>query len=371
MSDMLHLLLPQSERFIEDITVLGKERYALFNQIYSQVLELQRIYGEDSYRQVRTILQQESSLHTELNKLRAMQDAMWRIALSGLLEEQERIHELVLSNCNGPSKAIIPTGKPDISYYRSQNPIHRMPGGYIQDTSSYFWLNGALYDLGTSIYFMGTIDNFNDLCGSILVRKILPFARKHFGLSTDANEMIHMLDMGCTVGHATLAFANQLNATVTAIDIGCDLLRYAAARANFLKSAPVTFLLDDARNTSLDAEQYDLIVSTIILHELPRSARKAIFRESYRLLKPGGLMLHLDSKNFLNPQNAVMRYINECEARNNNEFFINACSYDDMISMLQTAGFNSQHTATIYAGENVETSLSPDGRWVAFSAVKV
>ena len=38
----------------------------------------------------------------------------------------------------------------------------------------------------------------------------------------------------------------------------------------------------------------DLVFTSMFLHELPVKTRKAVFEEAHRVLRPGGLMLHME-----------------------------------------------------------------------------
>lgn len=45
-----------------------------------------------------------------------------------------------------------------------------------------------------------------------------------------------------------------------------------------------------AEDTGLPAGSYDLVSMCLVCHELPAAASKAIFREAFRLLRPGGVL---------------------------------------------------------------------------------
>ena len=57
---------------------------------------------------------------------------------------------------------------------------------------------------------------------------------------------------------------------------------------------PIHYKQENAEKTHYPDESFDLVVSVIMFHETSQSALPNILGESYRLLKPGGMMLHLD-----------------------------------------------------------------------------
>ena len=71
------------------------------------------------------------------------------------------------------------------------------------------------------------------------------------------------------------------------------LLRYAHARAEALGAA-VHFHQRSATDTGFPNESFDLVVSHNAMHEMSQDTARAMFRESYRLLKPGGVCVHQD-----------------------------------------------------------------------------
>jgi ubiquinone/menaquinone biosynthesis C-methylase UbiE len=100
--------------------------------------------------------------------------------------------------------------------------------------------------------------------------------------------------MGCSVGHSTLPYCDAFpDAEVHAIDVAAPLLRYGHARASSLGKA-VHFAQQDAEHTKFPDASFDLIVSHILVHEMPAQAIRNLMAECHRLLRPGGLTLHVD-----------------------------------------------------------------------------
>ena len=82
-------------------------------------------------------------------------------------------------------------------------------------------------------------------------------------------------------------------ARVEAIDAAAGVLRYASARAR-MQGQEVHFTQMSADALAYPEESFDLVFSSMFLHELPKKTRARAFEEAYRVLRPGGLMLHME-----------------------------------------------------------------------------
>ena len=107
-----------------------------------------------------------------------------------------------------------------------------------------------------------------------------------------------ILDMGCTVGHSTLGIADVFpEAEIHAIDVAAPCLRWAHLRAEGAGKA-IHFSQQNAEKTSFPDGHFDLVLSVIMLHETSGKAIRNIFREARRLLRPGGVMAHCESRQY-------------------------------------------------------------------------
>ena len=151
---------------------------------------------------------------------------------------------------------------------------------------------------------------------------------------------LRILDMGCTVGHSTLPYAELFpNAEVHAIDVSKSCLAYAHHRAEGLEQ-PVHFKQMNAEHTSYEAGSFDLIVSHILLHETSNKAMPKILQECHRLLATGGMMIHADLPPFEN-MDAYTQLILDNETWFNNEPFWSAMRNLDQVQMAIDAGFDA------------------------------
>ena len=149
-----------------------------------------------------------------------------------------------------------------------------------------------------------------------------------------------MLDLGCTIGGSVTFWASQEpNTEFHAIDVGAPCLRYGHARAKALGSA-VHFSQQNAEKTNFPDASFDVVTSHILLHETSRTAIQNIFKECYRLLKPGGVMLHLDLPQVFG-QNPLEGFLWEWEIYNNNEHFYGQLRELDTTEVAKKAGFDA------------------------------
>lgn len=213
--------------------------------------------------------------------------------------------------------------------YASKVDIHVMPGGFHRQLGKDDLFAGALYDRGVYLYAYGGLGERNDGLGvgtAQLVRERFPdLAPKR------------ILDMGCGVGHSTLPLADAFpDAEVFAIDIAAPMLRYAHARAESL-GMPVHYSQQNAADTNFAAGSFDLVVSTILLHEIPQKITRRVIAECHRLLGPGGVMVHNDMVGW--PTEAFEEFMTEWNSHHNNEPFERGSGTLDWRAACRSVGF--------------------------------
>ncbi|MFE5323624.1 class I SAM-dependent methyltransferase [Paenibacillus sp. NPDC056579] len=93
-------------------------------------------------------------------------------------------------------------------------------------------------------------------------------------------------DIGCGPGILT-GKLRELGGQLTGVDSSEILLNYASSQ-----DQNVHWIHDDAMTLSqLREESFDIVVSSLMLMDVPD--HRAVFRQSLRILKPGGLMIWL------------------------------------------------------------------------------
>ncbi|MEH1999299.1 MAG: class I SAM-dependent methyltransferase [Nostoc sp.] len=226
--------------------------------------------------------------------------------------------------------------------------IHCMPGGYHSEFTDDDVAAGATYDRGVYVYGLGWLGPLNDDIGLSIVQNYLLPEFPDF-------RPRKILDMGCSIGNSTLPYVDGFpDAEVHAIDVGAPMLRYAHARAESLGKR-VHFSQQNAEQTNFPDESFDLVVSHILLHEIPPPAVRKVMQESYRLLAPGGMMLHVEAPLYRH-MDLYTQFVYDWETVNNNEPFWSAVRDLDLVTLAVEAGFASDKTFEKFV---------PNGAWKA------
>ena len=165
-------------------------------------------------------------------------------------------------------------GLPD--YYR-QN-FHFQSDGWLSDHSA------ALYDTQVEVLFTGAADVMRR-------RALAPIATWLKGRN---QRDVRGLDIGCGTGRL-LAFLHDAwpGMKLAGIDLSAPYLQ--EARRLIGRTARVKLEEGAAEALPFDDATLDLVVSSFLLHELPTEIRSAAMAEMARVVKPGGLVVIVDS----------------------------------------------------------------------------
>lgn len=261
---------------------------------------------------------------------RCSQEMMWQSVidptereLDGLIE---RARELAAQRPAGGSLRLDP--ELAIPPYHLAADIHIQPGAYHTEYTADDVAAGVIYEGGLPIYLGGALGPESDLLGNILTR----YVKTHHARL----EPGEILDMGCGVGNSTLPWAKAFpQAALHGVDVAAPCLRYAHARAEAAGVA-VHFSQQNAESTDFEDRSFDLVVSHIMLHETSRPALSAIFAECRRLLRPGGIMAHLEIPR---GEGAFEQFMFQWETYNNNEYFARCMTGLDLPAIAVAAGF--------------------------------
>jgi SAM-dependent methyltransferase len=219
---------------------------------------------------------------------RATQEQMWDAVQDTLLREEPRMRDVYAKVTGGPNTkgsldldpdCRVPAGVQD-------NEIHLQPGGYVLERDDEDFLAGAFYELGGAVYSRAQGIGTGQSKGEIIIGML---QAQYPGFRPT-----RILDMACSAGSSSTPYAEAFpDAEVHAVDVAPGLLRYAHARAEAL-GLPVHFHQRHAADTKFEDESFDLVVSHNVMHEMSAEDVAGMMRESYRLLKPGGVCVHQD-----------------------------------------------------------------------------
>ncbi len=254
-----------------------------------------------------------------------------------------------------------------IPKYQESFDMHWMPGSYFTKIAEDDVAAGAMYDSG-GLYVMtsGHLGPFGDGAAYSIVN----YLREKYPDFTPE----HVLDQGCTVGHNTLPFKDAWpDAEVTGIDLGAPVLRYAHARAEAM-GYDINFSQQNAEQTKFKDQSFDLITSTMFLHETSKRAVNNVVREAHRLLKPGGLMLHVEQPPFRWFDDPFEQFERDWDTHNNNEPFWGPMHDMDLEEVAVKGGFARENVLQEYADlmkPTEDNRYAPAaGQWYVFAAWK-
>ncbi len=145
-----------------------------------------------------------------------------------------------------------------------------------------------------------------------------------------------VLDVGCGTGSLAIAARKRVvpSGKVTGIDPAPEMVaraRQKAARAG----ADVRFETAVIESLPFATGEFDVVLSSLMIHHLPKRIRPAAFAEVHRVLKPSGRFLAVD---FKPPSGAVGRFFTTLG-------FGHRMGRNDIrhnIPMLEAAGFRVQ-----------------------------
>lgn len=182
----------------------------------------------------------------------------------------------------------LPEESKDIDFpdYYTRN-FHFQTDGYFSEKSA------AIYDHQVQILFRGT--------AHMMRRIAIPEIYEHLKrkLAAHPKTPVKVLDMGAGTGSSTKPLsAINLNSgdhmkEITHFELSPAYSQYAK---KMLKDCPsVYFERGLAESLPYKEETFDVVTSTYLFHEVPRSIRRDIISEAKRVLKPGGLFVLVDS----------------------------------------------------------------------------
>ena len=162
------------------------------------------------------------------------------------------------------------------------------------------------------------------------------------GLEIKSNTKV--LDLCCGAGQTT-AILSQYSSDVTGLDISPVALTRAASRVPHAK-----LIEAQAQDMPLLDNSFDLIHTSVALHEMNLLELESIFKEVYRILKPGGIFTFVDFHQPTNwlfwPPLAIFLWLFETETAWKLIFM-------NLVEMSESVGFKL-YKQNLYAGASLQ-----------------
>jgi 2-polyprenyl-3-methyl-5-hydroxy-6-metoxy-1,4-benzoquinol methylase len=282
----------------------------------------------ESYIEVRAIMEPDPFFRAFSLLNRATQELLWD-SVGESVERQLPALRAAAANIAPIGGTLTLDAQMQLPDYYTKVDVHVMPGSFHKELGPDDIFTGAVYDRGVYLYAYGGLGGTNDGLGHATLgcvqRRFPDFKPRR------------ILDMGCGAGMSTLPFADAYaEAEIFAIDLAAPMLRYAHGRAESF-GKKIHFLQANAAETEFESGSFDLIVSTIMLHEMPQKISRQVIAECHRLLTPGGVMVHNDMVGW--PTDPFQEFMAEWNAHHNNEVFERGSGTLDFRGACTDAGF--------------------------------
>ena len=239
------------------------------------------------------------------------------------------------SNSHGGSLTLDPTlAMPD---YVDTLDVHLMPGCWQDEHAAGDVAQGAIYAHG-GLVFRGS------LIPSKIRSGVAASVSKWLSIRNPDFKPEKILETGCTIGNNLFPYHDVYpDAELYGVDVAAPCLRYAHARAA-ARGIKVNFSQQNAETLTFADDTFDLVVSSFFFHELSVAATKRVLAECKRVLKPGGLMIHME----LPPASQVDAYYNfylDWDNEHNNELHYRDFRSQDLRALMAEAGFRGEDCA--------------------------
>lgn len=155
-----------------------------------------------------------------------------------------------------------------------------------------------------------------------------------------------VLDVGCGTGALALAAKALTGPTgqVYGTDASPEMISLAQKKAA-QAGAEVTFQMDLVEKMTFPDNQFDVVLSTLMMHHLPDDLKRAGLAEIYRVLKPGGRILIVDMES--SPSGSISQRLSDLIIQVHGGHKHMQDNVKKLIPFVETAGFTGVATDKI------------------------
>jgi len=149
------------------------------------------------------------------------------------------------------------------------------------------------------------------------------------------DESVRVLDVCTGTGSNSLVIAkNKAGAKITALDLSADMLKIADKKFNKANVGNIKTVDADACDTGFVNNSFDIILLSLVLHEIEENLRQAMLNEAKRVLNDNGRIIIIEweqpKKLF---QRMMFSLIKAMEPKGFKEFL-----YSDLTAYFQSFG---------------------------------
>ncbi len=339
---------------------LGEGLVKNFNEVATPAFEKRNGRAPGTIAEVGVALEDEPVYHAWSELQQTAQEMMWHSVGDTIFREEARITDA--ANDMARRRPAGGTLVLDATIERPDDvmivDIHGQPGGYMRFEKPDDIVAGAFYENGGNVYVSGLGVGIRDTKASVVI--------DHLQKRLDGKAAPRrILDLGCSVGGATLSFKMQFpDAEIHAVDVGPGMLRYGHARAESF-GLPIHFRQMNAVSLGYDDGVFDLVVAHNLMHEVSTNNLRRILAEAYRVLAPGGVAIFQDVPIHFQGKQLIDQFMSSWQTIHNNEPHWDAFATCDVPALMIEAGFPPSSVT----GGNLPRIGAP-GVWYVASAIK-
>ncbi|MBZ8182125.1 class I SAM-dependent methyltransferase [Oscillatoria salina] len=167
-----------------------------------------------------------------------------------------------------------------------------------------------------------------------------------------AGQPRRILDLGCGTGSTTVLLKQAFpDAEVIGLDLSPYMLFMGDRKAQ-QQGLEIKWVHGNAEATDLEEASFEVVTASLLFHETPPAVSKAILREAFRLLKPGGQVIILDGNQKTLRQVNWLSEIFE-------EPYIKDYATDSVEAWLGAANFEAVQTKDWWWLNQITTGIKP------------